>query len=180
MFISHAYAEDWKGNNIRVSVATLMCDYFHMEKALILQAAGNNSSIQAYKDKEYCAIAPKSFYATVVEDTSTFSDNPMVEVVLDGVSTWVSKGRTQCCYAHIGGKWEYYGSKDQLRKLEARQVVVREADRKTAWEAATTKKRAEECAQAKQHLTDLKGAGLVGTAQYKREFTFVGNCAENR
>ena len=101
---AYAKAADWKGKTVRISKGTLICDYFHIEKAMIFLSAGDKDSVIAYIEKGYCTQAPNSFYAAVVTDTSSFSDNPMVEIVLKGESGWVARHNPVCCYMQSNGE----------------------------------------------------------------------------
>jgi hypothetical protein len=99
MMASHVYAGGgWEGSKVKVPKGTLLCDYFHMEKALILKSAGDKASLQAFLNKGYCLIAPREFYATVVKDASEFTRPPLAEIMIEGNSIWAAMKDVDCCY----------------------------------------------------------------------------------
>jgi len=179
LFAMTASATDWVGQTVLVTKDTLLCDYFHMQKVRILRKAGDFQSVAAYIMEGYCTNAPKSFYATITSDTSSFDDYALVEVVYKGKSAWASKGSPLCCYLKSGDELILYNpnKKGDLIAVLRKAAVATDKARRAEFKTATPNKRLEECDRARQHLKDLKGAGLTGTAQYKRETDFVAACA---
>jgi len=98
IFSSQAYAAGWEGQLVKISKNTLLCSYSYMEKALILQKAGDTDSIQAFINKGSCSKAPSDFYATVVKDASDFTDPKLAEVMVKGESIWGAMEDMDCCY----------------------------------------------------------------------------------
>lgn len=175
--VDTAIAEGWKGKNILVKPASLLCDYFHIEKALILLRAEDRDPINSWVNKGYCVVTANSFHATVIDDTSSFSNWPSVQVFHKGDEWWVSKGHSQCCYTKSNGEWKFYDPVKLRAERTARLIATFEAEREAKRQAEAKEKEANKCPLARQHLNDLKGAGLFGTAQYEKTLAIVEECA---
>jgi len=104
-FPAPALAADWSGKTVLVPENALICDQSYLEKAVALLSAGDKDSVIDYLKKGYCTQSPDPFYAAVDVDTSSDSDFPMVEIVVNGASGWLAKSNTKCCYAQQNGEW---------------------------------------------------------------------------
>jgi len=94
-----AYGEGgWEGGKVKVKKDALLCDYFMMEKALILEKAGDNDSIQALISSGRCLRASNDFFATVTKDASTYTDPNLAEIMIKGTSIWGAMKDMECCY----------------------------------------------------------------------------------
>jgi len=68
LFSIPAYGGGWEGALVKIKKGTLLCNFFNIEKALILTNAGDMDSLNALIKKGSCLKAPKEFTATVVKD----------------------------------------------------------------------------------------------------------------
>ena len=99
-FTVPAYGGGWEGSLVKIKKGTLLCDYFNMEKALILVKAKDTDSLNALIKRGSCMKAPKDFIATVVKDASTFTDPNLAEIMYDGESVWGAMSDMDCCYQY--------------------------------------------------------------------------------
>jgi len=90
--------DGWEGKLALVPKDTLLCDFSHMERALMLAKSGDKQSVEAYAKQGYCMYAPNSFYATVTNDASLFTDPDLVEITYKGKSIWAAMNDIKCCY----------------------------------------------------------------------------------
>ena len=171
LFTTPVHAGNWKGKSVLVSKSALICDYFHIEKALILLSAGDTDSIRAWLKKGYCVVAPKPVYVTVTDDTSSFSDLPLIEVVLDGADRWMSKHLAKCCYTKTGDRWTFIDT-----------AKIADERLKQSWKDidAANQKKKEECEVVWQRIREMKNAGLFGTEEWNREAEAAESCKGGR
>mgnify|MGYP001585098970 CR=1 FL=1 len=97
-FTLPAYGGGWEGGKVRVKEGALLCDFFNLERALILQKAGDEDSVQVLINKGFCLRVPNDFFAIVVKDASTFTNPDLAEIVLMGASAWGAMKDMECCY----------------------------------------------------------------------------------
>ncbi|MFC1720323.1 hypothetical protein ACFL00_04195 [Pseudomonadota bacterium] len=98
-------ASDWSGKTVLVPENVLICDQLYLEKAVALLSAGDKDSVIDYLKQGYCTQSPDPFYAAVDEDTSSDSEFPMVEIVVEGASGWLAKSNADCCYTQENSEW---------------------------------------------------------------------------
>lgn len=98
MLTMPAYAGGWEGGKVKVKRGALLCDYFNMQTALILEEAKDNESLQALIKKKRCLRTSNDFFATVIKDASTYTDPHLAQIMLEGISVWGAMKDMECCY----------------------------------------------------------------------------------
>jgi hypothetical protein len=101
-------AASWKGRTVNLGEGTLLCDWFNIEKAMLLREAKDQDSFAVLVSKGKCMVVAEAHKATVTDDASEIKDNDLIEVTVKGESAWTSKyyPSVTCCYRkNESGEW---------------------------------------------------------------------------
>ena len=93
-----AFAEGWEGSKVKIKKGMLLCDYFTIKKALVLEKSGDAESVNALISSKRCLRAPEDFIAIVTKDASVYTDPNLAEITLKGASIWGAMDDMDCCY----------------------------------------------------------------------------------